>query len=179
MHLMMRTLPPRQRALAKAERQTDRVVNKSHGRLEVRTLVTTTQLDAEYLNFPGVKQCFQITRTRTSTDRTTGQPKTTSEVVYGITSLSRDRADAAMLQSMIRSHWGIENKLHHVRDQTLGEDACRVRIKSAPAVLSTLRNTTLTLLRRAGHTNIAAALRTMVANPVKAIGLVMGKKTEN
>lgn len=176
---MMRTLPPRQRALAKAERQTDHQVSKAHGRLERRTLVATTQLDAEYLDFPGVKQCFQITRIRTSVDRATGQAKTTSEVVYGITSLSRERADAAMLQSMIRSHWGIENKLHYVRDQTLGEDACRVRIKSAPIVLSTFRNTTLTLLRRAGFTNIAAALRTMVANPVKAIAMVKGRKTEN
>ena len=46
-----------------------------------------------------------------------------------------------------------------VRDVTLGEDASQVRSGNAPEVLAALRNVTLALLRRAGHTNIAAALR--------------------
>ncbi len=62
---MMRTLPPRQRALAEAERRTARTVDKAHGRLETPTLVSTTQLDEQYLDFPGVRQCFRITRTPT------------------------------------------------------------------------------------------------------------------
>jgi hypothetical protein len=51
--------------LAAAERQTARTVNKGHGRLETRTLVSTTQLDEAYLDFPGVAQCFKLTRTPT------------------------------------------------------------------------------------------------------------------
>ena len=61
--------------------------------------------------------------------------------------------------ALARGHWGIENRLHYVRDVTLGEDACRVRSDAAPQVLAALRNVVLTLLRAAGHTNIAAALR--------------------
>ena len=56
---MMRTLPPRQRALAAAERDTARTVNKGHGRLETRTLVSSSALDETYLDFPGVSQCFK------------------------------------------------------------------------------------------------------------------------
>ncbi len=176
---MMRTLPPRQRRLAEAERQTARSVDKGHGRLEVRMLVATTQLDEQYLDFPGVRQCFKLTRTRTLCDRITGDPKTTSEILYGITSLGRDRADARRLLSLVRSHWGIENKVFHVRDQTLGEDACRVRKRSAPIVLSTLRNSVLNVLRIMGVKNRAAQLRTFCANPVKALDAIRRRISEN
>ena len=62
--------------------------------------------------------------------RVTGT-KTTVEVVYGITSVGPERADAAGLLQLARGHWGIENGLHFVRDVTLGEDACRARTGSA------------------------------------------------
>ena len=53
--------------------------------------------------------------------------RTTVEVVYGITSLTRAQANAGQLLTLVRGHWGIENRLHYVRDVTLGADACRVR----------------------------------------------------
>lgn len=176
---MMRTLPPRQQALAKAERQTARTVDKAHGRLETRTLVSTSQLDENHLDFPGVAQCFKLTRTRTLRDRSTGELKTTTETVCGITSLSRERADAGQLLTIVRGHWGIENKVFHVRDQTMGEDACRVRKCSAPVIFSTLRNGVLNVLQTLEVTNRAAQLRTFCANPVKALRAVHRKITEN
>ena len=176
---MTRTLPPRQQRLARAERQTARTVDKGHGRLEVRTLVATTQLDEQYLDFPGVRQCFKLTRTRTLRDRLTGEFRTTTETVFGITSLSRQKADAGQLLSIVRSHWGIENKVFYVRDQTMGEDACRVRKASAPIIFSTLRNGVLNVLRNLGVSNRAAQLRTFCADPVKALHAIKRKITEN
>ena len=114
-------------------------------------------------------QCFKLTRTRTLRDRDSGERKTTTETAYGITSLRREQADAARLLSIVREHWGIENKVFHVRDQTLGEDACRVRTRSAPAVFSTLRNGVINILQHLGVQNRAAQLRTFCANPVKAL----------
>lgn len=166
---MMRTFPPRQRRLAKAERQTARTVSKGHGRFETRTLVSTSQLNEDYLDFPGAAQCFKLTRSRTCRDRATGELKTTTETVYGITSLPRQRADAARLLAITRAHWGIENRVFHVRDQTMGEDACRVRKRSAPMAISTIRNSVLNLLQTLGTKNRAAQLRTFCANPVKAL----------
>lgn len=176
---MMRTLPPRQQRLAKAERRTASTVDKGHGRIEVRTLVATTQLDEEYLDFPGVRQCFKLTRTRTLRDRASGEPKTTTETVFGITSLGREQADAERLLSIIRCHWGIENKVFHVRDQTMGEDACRVRKGSAPVIFSTLRNGALNLLRHMGVSNRAAQLRRFCADPVKALYALKRRISEN
>jgi len=49
---------------------------------------------------------------------------------------------------LARSHWAIENRLHHVRDVTFNEDRCRVRAGARP--LATLRNLAITLIRRSG-----------------------------
>ena len=40
----------------------------------------------------------------------------------------------------------IDNGLHHVRDATLKEDACRVRMGGAPQILAALRNAIVHLL---------------------------------
>jgi len=165
--------------MAKAERQTARTVDKGHGRFETRPLVSTTQLDEDYLDFPGVTQCFKLTRTRTTRDKTTKKIETSTETVYGVTSLSRECADAEHLLSIVRKHWGIENKVFHVRDQTLGEDACRVRKRSAPIIFSTLRNSVINVLQTLGVTNRAAQLRTFCADPVKALDAIRRKITEN
>jgi hypothetical protein len=54
------------------------------------------------------------------------------EVVYFITSLPPERADAATLLRFQRGHWQIENGLHYVRDVTFDEDRSTVRSGGAP-----------------------------------------------
>jgi hypothetical protein len=84
------------------------------------------------------------------------------EVAYGSTSAGPGWPGVAELLGCWRGHGGIENRLHWVRDVTLGEDASRIRTGAALQVLAALRNAAISLLRLAGVTNIAAALR---ANP--------------
>lgn len=158
---------PRERRLAKAERQTAASTDKGHGRLEKRTLTGTTALSDGYLDWPHLGQCFKLVR-----ERTIGG-KTTTETVYGITSLKRERADAARLLKLFRSHWSVES-LFHVRDVTFGEDACRARTGAAPVILSALRNAAITLLDQNDTTNKAAALRRHAAHPDEALALVRG-----
>ena len=85
--------------------------------------------------------------------------KETREVAYAITSAGPEWADAGTLLDWWRGHWGIENRVHWVRDVTLGEDASRIRTASAPEVMAGLRNAAISLLRLSGATNIAEALR--------------------
>jgi hypothetical protein len=85
--------------------------------------------------------------------------KETREVEYAITSAGPEWADAEALLGWWRGHWGIENRLHWVRDVTMGEDGSRIRTGSAPEVMAGLRNAAISLLRLAGVTNIAEALR--------------------
>jgi predicted transposase YbfD/YdcC len=131
----------------------------------VRRIRTTTRLN-EYLNWPGVRQVCVVERVR----RVRGTEH--RETKFYITSLSPTEASAARLLRLIRAHWLIENQVHWVRDETFGEDACRVRTGNAPQVLAGMRNATSTLLRASGATNLAATLRHHAAFPSKAAELV-------
>ena len=141
-------------------------MDKGHGRRERRTLTSTTALNG-YLDWPGVGQVFRLVR-----ERTIGGV-TTSVVVYGITSLTRRQADARRLLGLTREHWGIENRLHYVRDETLGEDRCRVRRGVAPQVLAAIRNTAVYLLEGVVAASKAAATRRFAAHPREALPLIL------
>ena len=104
-------------------------VDKHGDRVEVRRLQSSTALN-EYLDWPHLKQVCRIER------EVTRRGQTTRETAFAITSLSAEQHDAADLLAINRGHWGIENRLHYVRDVTLGEDACRVRTGMAPQVLA-------------------------------------------
>jgi hypothetical protein len=145
--------------------QTATTRSKGHGRIEARTLTTTTCLNA-YLDWPRVGQVFRLTRER----RVNGA--VTVEVTYGITSLGRLGADAGRLLDLTRAHWGIENGLHYTRDETLGEDRCRVRRGRAPQVLASLRNVAVHLLRGQPTPSMAAATRQFAAEPNQALDLL-------
>jgi hypothetical protein len=140
-------------------------VRKGHGRIEERRIDVTTVLKG-YVEWPGFERACRIERIRKEAGRES------SEVAYAITSLTREEADAKDLLSLSIAHWGIENRLFCVRDVSFQEDRCRVRTGTAPQALAAIRNTAITLLRRAGFDNIAAALRTLMMNYPKACSLV-------
>ena len=63
---------------------------------------------------------------------------------------------AAHAAHAVRAHWSIENRLHDVRDVTLGEDASRIRRN--PGLFALLRSFTLNLLPFNGVTHISLGL---------------------
>ncbi|NSW56311.1 MAG: ISAs1 family transposase [Armatimonadetes bacterium] len=141
-----------------------RCVSKHGGRVEVRELVASTMLN-EWAQWPHLAQVAQLTSWRTE------RGETTQETHYLITSLPPEQADPGRLLELSRGHWGIENRLHWVRDVTFDEDRCQVRSGAAPQVMSALRNFVIGVLRCAGASNIAAALRTYAAHPNRALAL--------
>lgn len=110
---------------------------------------------------------FELERTRRHADG-----RVERELVYGITSLGRDEADAALLLELTRDHWGIENRSHYVRDETFGEDRCRVRKGNAPQVLAAVRNLAVHLLEDVGAPSKAAACRHFAVHPEEALALI-------
>lgn len=61
--------------------------------------------------------------------------------------ISSKEANAEVLGEGIRSHWGIENKVHHVLDVTYNEDKCRVRKDHGAENFSTMRRATQNLAK--------------------------------
>lgn len=82
-----------------------------------------------------------------------------------MTSLSTHRASRVRLLELHRQHWGIENKLHWVRDVTFDEDRSQIRKQEGPRAMASLRNIALNLLRYAGAQNIAWATRHCARHP--------------
>jgi hypothetical protein len=56
----------------------------------------------------------------------------------------------------VRSHWGIENRDHYVRDVTLGEDDSRIRHR--PGAIARIRSAALNILRAKGVQNVSQTL---------------------
>jgi hypothetical protein len=118
--------------------------------------------------WPHLTQVCRIRRRRA--DVRTGEVE--DEVSYAVTSLPPQQADAARLLALLRDHWGVENRLHYVRDVTFDEDRSAVRTRAAPQVCAACRNLAIALLRRLGIANIAAGCRTFAGRPLTAIALV-------
>jgi predicted transposase YbfD/YdcC len=149
------------------EQAITRSLDSGHGRVERRRLTTSSAL-AGYSDWPGLGQVFRLERQTTL--KQTGE--TRGETVYGLTSLSPARADAARRLRLTRRQWRIENCSHWVRDVTFDEDRSQVRSGSTPEVMAARRTTAIGLLRVRGATNIAAAGRQLAAQPASALALI-------
>ncbi len=149
-----------------------RTVDSGHGRIEERCLTASTAL-VGYTDWPGSQQVFRLERNVTI--KKSGAKR--HEVVYGITSLRPQPANAARLLRFNRRHWRVEAG-HWVRDVTFDEDRSQVRCGHIAQVMAALRNTAIALLRLTGEANIAAACRRLAAQPWAALALI-GIKPEN
>ncbi len=94
------------------------------------------------------------------------------ETKYGVTSLTTTQADPERLLRLIRAHWGIENKLHYRRDETLREDRCRITGQGARA-MAVINNLVLGLLRHQEHPYLPDARRYYAANLDEAAALIL------
>lgn len=115
-------------------------------------------------------QVFQLTRTWIC------KGITKQEVKLGITSLPQEDASAERLVLLKRGHWGIENRLHYVLDDTLREDRSTIHAGYGPDIMAILRRTAVSALRRAGFDQIAARLRHNSRHPedaLKVLGLAL------
>lgn len=151
-------------------------VQKNHGRLEIREIWSSTQMNEWFeTEWAGIAQTFRIRRSVKERDKQKGGEKEREEIVYGVTNLPGKKAGASRLLALQQAHWRIENRLHWRRDVTLGEDACQVRIAGAPQALAALNGGVLALMDWLQVPNAASAMRHFCAYPSEALHLLCGK----
>jgi predicted transposase YbfD/YdcC len=118
---------------------------KGHGRREQR--VYTVIYDPTGLStawqWKDLKAIVMVYRERQ--EGAEGEGKYSDEVSYYITSSD---APAEKLATGVRSHWGIENKVHWILDVVFREDDSRARAGNASQNLGWLRRVALALLKQ-------------------------------
>lgn len=136
---------------------------RTRNRVTTRTVQVFQPLTGNHQQWSGLKSLIQVERTGTRAG------KAYRQVAYYISSLTCHARDFAL---GIRGHWGIENRLHWVKDMVFHEDRSRIRSGNAPANCSIIFSFALNILRDNGYASITSAHRFLAHNLDKLFSLV-------
>ncbi|MDB5393791.1 MAG: Transposase [Rhodospirillales bacterium] len=102
--------------------------DKGHGRIETRTASVSTDIGwlQDSHDWPGLRAIGKITATREINGKTTTETR-----CY----LLSQACAPERFNTVVRSHWGIENQLHWVLDLIMDEDQARNRKSTVPKTL--------------------------------------------
>ena len=120
---------------------THTMVDADHGRIETRTATVSTDIAwlQELHQWPGLAAIAKIDRIREL------PTKTTTETAYYLLSTP---VSAERCNEVVRSHWGIENRLHWRLDVIMNEDQARNRKGNGPYNLAILRHMALNSMQK-------------------------------
>ena len=136
----------------------DTIDHHAHGREEHRRIevFAAERLDPDWQPF--VARIVRVTRRTWCRDTRTGLWRQRREVAYYAGQVP---LEARACAAAVRGHRGIENRNHHVRDRTLGEDASRIRHK--PGVSGGPLSRTSSSATRAHSARISASFSASVS----------------
>ena len=132
--------------------------------------------------FPHARQAVCV-RTTSEPRRPQAKPREQETHYYVVTGpRGTRRLGPEQLARLIRNHWGIENRLHHVLDRTLREDAQKTRVQKGPLLLSLLRKLALVLIepnRRDTGRSRPEIMARLAAYPRRAARLIQRVVAQN
>jgi predicted transposase YbfD/YdcC len=125
-----------------------KTVDGDHGRIETRRHTICHDIDWLFsdrrypgeFQFPGLTAIGMI---ESETER--GGAIQTERRYY----LCSTKLDAETFAQVVRSHWGIENRLHWVLDVVFHDDLARLRSGHGPANMAIIKHTAMNLLTQA------------------------------
>lgn len=117
-------------------------IDTGHGRVETRTCTVTTDLSQlnKADNWTDIQTLVKIESERYIKSSSITQKETR----YYISSLN---PDAKVIGSAVRTHWGVENKLHWQLDVSFSEDKSRKRDRNAAENYSVILRMALNLVK--------------------------------
>lgn len=120
---------------------TARTVDGDNGRIETRTATVSTDIGwlQEQHHWPGLAAIGKVVRIRETA------VKTTTETAYYLLSTA---LSGARFNEVVRSHWGVENRLHWRLDVVMNEDQDRTRLDNAPYNLGILRHMAINVMQK-------------------------------
>lgn len=141
------------------------VEERAHGRI---TRWSTWMTDATGIDFPYAAQLGVIRRDELGLD----DVAVSKEFALIITSSPPEHTGPADLHTHVRQHWGIENKVHYVRDTTWQEDQHQAWVGNGQHTMAALRNLALGLFRLNGINNIKEATEAICRDRNRALALL-------
>lgn len=137
-------------------------VEKDHGRLETRRCVVTN--DVAWLrdmgqDWTGIQSLVMVESTREMVNGKNKGQRSTEQRYY----ISDLPAKPALLNRMIRAHWGIENNMHWVLDVAFDEDDCRIRVGDGAQNFAILRRIALNRFKQDRSTKLGIANKRLKA----------------
>ena len=145
---------------------TNETIEKNRGRTvkrETKLYVVTKGMDQKWV---GLKRIIKMTRSGTR------KGKEFKEVHFYIS--SKNENDASYFAKGIRSHWGIENRLHWVKDKIMNEDNSRIKSPSIASNLSLIRAGVITAFRLNNLPSITQAIE-KYTNKIEECLCLIGK----
>jgi predicted transposase YbfD/YdcC len=134
-------------------------LEKGHGRIERRRCWTIADPRVVAWVDPGGAWADLRAVALVERERRVGGERTTERRAF-LTSLD---GDPARFLATVRSHWGIENRLHWVLDVAFREDESRVRVGHAAENLAVLRHVALNLVRQERSARVDVATKRLMA----------------
>lgn len=125
-------------------------IEKNRGRTTCRLVSVFADLRGIDCDWLGAKTCIQVERIGIRSGKQYLQTN------YYISSLL---SKAVTFAEGIRQHWGIENRLHWVKDVIFGEDAAPFTNSNTAANWSIIRSIAINLARKGGYDSLTKAQR--------------------
>jgi len=130
-------------------------VEKTRNRVTCRIISVFDDISKIDRDWSGVKSLVQVDRIGIR------QRQPYQQTNYYISSLA---ASAAEFARLIRGHWGIENRLHWIKDVVFQEDTSPLSHHNAARNWSLLRNIVINIARQHGYDSLTKAERFLCHN---------------
>ncbi|NEQ26130.1 MAG: ISAs1 family transposase [Microcoleus sp. SIO2G3] len=138
-------------------------VEKTRNRITCRIVNVFTDTCGIDLDWVGLQNLIQVERIGLR------EGKPYQQTNYYISSLVKKASEFAQ---GIREHWGIENRLHWVKDVIFGEDAAPFKDYNAATNWSFIRTLAINVARRGGYDSLTKAERFLAHDIDKLFSLL-------